>query len=128
MAFRRILLAEDNATLHQIVLRALARAGWDVHGVVTGSDAAQLIYQEEFDLLVTDMQMPGDIDGITLAHLARKKWPTIPIVFISGSPTELARATDFGPPLSCLAKPFRIARFVTTVRQLLGAAGSASGR
>jgi two-component system, cell cycle response regulator CpdR len=126
MSSRRILLAEDNATLYEIVIRSLTRANFDVVAVATGDDALFHIHFNEFDLLMTDIEMPGKTDGIKLAHLARKKWAALPIVFVSTSPAELERAADFRPPHACLAKPFRIREILTTICQLLDAGGSVS--
>jgi len=78
----RILLAEDDDSLRGFLTRALERAGYDVTSCADGEEAAAVLDQD-WDLLLTDIVMPG-MDGIEVARLAAAKHPGLRIMFITG--------------------------------------------
>src|SRR6202012_872615 len=60
--------------------------------------------RSDIDLLFTDIQMPGSMDGLKLAHAVHERWPTIKIILVSGQvkPSDAERPADsrfFGKPL-----------------------------
>jgi DNA-binding NtrC family response regulator len=61
--------------------------------------------------------MPGDMDGVDLAHSIRHSYPGIPIILITGYAEELP-----GPEFECIRKPFSIEQIVTAVRRAMGEA------
>jgi DNA-binding response OmpR family regulator len=117
-----ILIAEDEEDIRELLLIALGDAGFDIIEAVNG-DAASIIL-ESFSpaLLLTNINMPGRLSGIGLARLARKLHPSMPVLFITGRPDELERASAFGPPSGVLAKPFRLADIVEAVQRFIRAA------
>ena len=86
---RKILLAEDDAAVAQVVVRTLRQAGFDVHPAVTG-DAAYLEFQKnsKVDLLLTDVSMPGSLNGEALAEACWKVRGDLPVLFLTGHPTD----------------------------------------
>jgi two-component system cell cycle response regulator CpdR len=78
----RILLAEDDDSLRGFLTRALERAGFDVTACADGEEAAAVL-GEAWDLLLTDIVMPG-MDGIEVARLAAARHPGLRIMFITG--------------------------------------------
>jgi DNA-binding response OmpR family regulator len=80
-----------------------------------------MLDQDGYQLLVTDIHMPGRLDGIGLARLAHGQNPTLPIVFVTGRPDVLARLRDAGIPGTSLAKPFELEELVRVVTRLIGA-------
>ena len=97
----------------------LCNAGFDVTATCTGDEAAILIMQDGFDLLLTDVTMPGAIDGIGLAEHAREVHPGLPVVFVSGRPE--ARAVSVGPPMRFVPKPYDDAALIGAIRSLVPA-------
>lgn len=103
----RILLAEDDEGLRSSYLRQLKRAGYDVEDVEDGASAAWHLRAERFDVLLSDISMPG-IDGMELLKLAREADDDLPIVLMTALPTaETAIRALERRVLRYLVKPFR---------------------
>ena len=95
MAARRtsVLLVEDEALISDLIAEVLSEGGFAVHTVAAGEDA--LLYLEsgaDVDVLFTDINLLGPMDGATLAREARAQRPELPVVYCSGrySPSALA--------------------------------------
>jgi PAS domain S-box-containing protein len=85
----RILLVEDQAAVLEILLATLEKAGYEVKTATTGDEAKNIFLDEPaFDLLVTDIVMPGELQGTTLAKALRELRPDLPVVFMSGYASE----------------------------------------
>src|SRR3954453_14459341 len=78
----RILLAEDDDSLRGFLARALERAGYDVVACADGDEAAAVLDQD-WDLLLTDIVMPG-MDGMEVARQAAARHPGLRLMFITG--------------------------------------------
>jgi len=116
-----ILLVDDNDNVRTSISRVLARAGHEV--VEAGSGAAAVALIEDaapFDLLVTDVRMPGSCDGVALAMGWREKVPDRPVLFVSGDTDGRLDMDALGPHAALLHKPFRRASLLDAVRHLLG--------
>lgn len=88
----RVLIAEDDGAVREFVRRALVRGGHDVATVNDGLDALDTLEMEEdFDLLITDIVMPG-MDGIALALKVAKEHPKTAILMMTGYAAERQRA------------------------------------
>ncbi len=81
----RLLLVEDHAQLRRILTRTLAEAGYKVTTAASG-DAAMTLLMEglQIDIVLSDIRMPGRIDGIQLAEWLRAARPSIPILLQTG--------------------------------------------
>lgn len=117
----KILLAEDDDSMRNLLSRALERAGYEVVAVDRGTVAMPLIATGEFDLLLTDIVMP-EIDGIELARRAATLAPGMRIMFITGF---AAVALDKNGPAphgaKVLSKPFHLRDLVSEVDRLFAA-------
>lgn len=116
-----ILLVEDEADVRQTIARQLRLNGYTVTEAECGVAALALVTSEDvFDLVLTDIVMPGEIQGPKLAHLLRQKFPGLPIVFMSGYPKE---AETDGPTLRPgdiqLMKPVRYAELLGAISKIL---------
>ncbi len=118
----RVLLVEDEALIREVVAELLDQAGFDVTATCTGDEAAILLSQDEFAILLADITMPGEIDGIGLAEHAREINPQLPIVLVSGRPENRRRVGHLAPPVAFFAKPYDIDALVAAVGRLTGAA------
>ena len=80
-----VLLVEDEAEICDIAAEALEEQGFEVQAVATAGDALRcLITGSAVDVLLTDVNLPGGMDGVALALRARELRPDLPIVYTSG--------------------------------------------
>ncbi|MEI9937918.1 MAG: response regulator [Pseudomonadota bacterium] len=108
---RRVLLAEDDVTLREILAMVLSEGGYQVATVSDGSELRRSLRdatpEARFDLIVTDVNMPGG-SGLDLIELLRQNGDTTPVIVVTAFPQEdiRKRAKDLG--LRLLAKPFEL--------------------
>jgi len=88
----RILVVEDEAGVLKVLEVTLTRAGYHVETATSGNDAFARFKNriDEFDLLLTDVVMPGDLQGPALAQKLTELAPSLKVVFMSGYPNEAA--------------------------------------
>ena len=80
-----ILIVEDEIQLLDMMVELLDDLGYKTIAASSGKDAAKLLDQgRHFDLLLTDVVMPGKIGGFALARMMREKRPELPVIYISG--------------------------------------------
>lgn len=104
----KVLIAEDEAGVREFVARALEIAGHDVTTAEDGLLALDALDGEEFDLLLTDIVMPG-MDGIALALKVADTWPETRILLMSGYAAERQRAHNLEALVHrVVAKPFSL--------------------
>lgn len=117
-----ILLVEDEWLIRTIMAEELVEAGFTVTSAETGDEAMGLLSDNPpgFDVLVTDIHMPGKTDGISLARTVRERYPTIPIIYTTGRPDALDRASLTGGRVLTLVKPYRPSRLIEAIRTVLG--------
>jgi CheY-like chemotaxis protein len=102
-----ILLVEDNEEVAAGVAAVLATFGCDVRHELTADKAFDLLSEgSRFDLVLSDIQMPGRLNGIDLAEKVRGTWPSQRIALMTGYADEFERARHTG--VTILAKPFNI--------------------
>lgn len=128
----RVLLTEDDLSVRTFVRRALQLDGHDVVEASDGAEALALLATDDFhcDLIVSDITMP-EVDGITLACLAKTQRPDLAIILMTGFFNERERADHLdGVVLDILSKPFGLSdirRAVShAVENLTGAAAAAA--
>ena len=117
----RILLADDDAAARDLVHRALAGDGHDVVATHDGAEALdKLRAGAAFDLLISDVQMPG-VDGIELIEKALAIAPGMRVIIMSGFADELGRAKHLQSKIARnISKPFTLEQVRTVVRSVLG--------
>jgi two-component system cell cycle response regulator CpdR len=117
----RILLAEDDDSLRGFLARALERAGYEVTACADGDEASTHL-DESWDLLLTDIVMPG-VDGIEVARQAAAKHPGLRIMFITGFAAVALAAGDAAlPGAKVLSKPIHLREIVSEVERMIAAA------
>jgi CheY-like chemotaxis protein len=113
-----ILLVDDDASMRSMVARALASDGHNVTEAGDGEEAiAELGRGAAFELLLTDVQMPG-MDGLTLAERAHTSTPSLRIVVISALEQDAVRVGKL-PQARWVAKPFTLEQIRAEVRAAL---------
>lgn len=119
---RRILIVDDEPTLVFFLKQGLQEAefSYNVEGASSGEEALTKLTYSRFDLLITDLKMPG-ISGFTLVEVARSLHPHIKVILITafGSPEVQAEATHLEVD-GYLTKPFPMSHLQNMVHQILG--------
>lgn len=120
----RILVAEDEDDVRNLVVRALALHGHDATGAADGGAALEALVAGRYDLLLTDIVMPV-MDGIALALKAAADYPDLRILMMTGYAEEKRRAHNLDVlSHEVISKPFEIAELLAAVdRVLADAAG-----
>src|SRR5215469_2052855 len=117
-----VLVVEDNAALRRVVVRQLGELGYQVVEAGNAAAGLQLLEERSIDLLLTDIVMPGGVNGHELARRARQRWPQIKIVFTSGF-SEARLNSDLSPLLPAstplLSKPYRKEDLASAAREAL---------
>ncbi len=116
----RILLAEDDESLRGFLGRALERAGHDVTSCENGDDAIDALEDGPWDLLLTDIVMPG-ADGIEVARIAANRQPGLRIMFITGFAAVALTAAQSAPQAKVLSKPVHLRDLVAEVDRMVAA-------
>lgn len=100
-----ILVVEDNQDSQQLVCELLAALGHRAWGVSSGEQALAELERQAFEVLFTDVSLPG-ISGIELANQVSRSHPAVKVIFASGYGAQLSR--NLGPEAMVLPKPYDI--------------------
>lgn len=101
-----VLIVEDEMMLRMRAVDIVEDAGFSPVQAVNADQALSILEsRSDISLLFTDIQMPGSMDGLKLAHAVHDRWPAIKIILVSGqvNPSDAERPADsrfFGKPLS----------------------------
>jgi DNA-binding response OmpR family regulator len=118
MAGVRVLIVEDEFLIRLTLTEALSDEGFDVAAAASGDEAVKLAAEApDFALLLTDVQLPGDLDGIALARSLRERAPDLPVIFMTGRP-DSTWEVDASKRNLTIAKPYLIADICAAVKRL----------
>ena len=78
-----VLLVEDEFLISEWVARSLSEQGFAVATAANAADALGLLSSDQVDVLLTDINLPGGMDGAALAHRARQMLPNLPVIYAS---------------------------------------------
>ena len=125
----RILIVEDEVPIAQLIEMSLARAGYQCEAVNDGCAAADKIEQNDYDLVLLDIMLPG-LDGYELLEYLRPMGT--PVIFITAKGTlgDRVRGLNLGAD-DYIVKPFEVAELVARVESVLrrtGRGGHQGGR
>ncbi|MEQ9322894.1 MAG: ATP-binding protein, partial [Polyangiaceae bacterium] len=116
---RHVLVVDDTEPVRRLVARALRAVGHDVQEASSAAEALASLERDPFDLLVTDVVMPGQ-GGVDLAEGAWSRRPELPVIFVSGyTGDRLGKAVLEKPHVRFLQKPFRAERLTELAASLL---------
>ncbi|MBW8712794.1 MAG: response regulator [Acidobacteria bacterium] len=116
----RVLVVDDEATIRDLLSKTLALAEYDVDLAPDGRSALERLRMIPYDLLITDLKMPG-VDGLAVIREARRLKADIPVIIITGFSTEASaiEAVNLGVS-GYLTKPFRVPRVLAVAAKALG--------
>jgi two-component system, response regulator PdtaR len=125
MTGEKILIVEDNAIVALETKERLKKLGYTIAGVIgTGRDAIKMACSTKPDLILMDINLKGDIDGITVAEQIAGTCPA-PVIYITAYSNEGTRARAMKTnPVAFLVKPFREQELYSSIEMALGPAGS----
>jgi len=124
----RILVAEDNEAIQDVVFRILDFMGFEVALAGNGVEALSLFLKNSFDLVLTDLEMPL-MDGWSLTHCIKERSPNTPVVWMTGSDRETVLKKVKNAPIdSVIFKPFLLNDFQRTVQGALASREGERGR
>jgi len=84
-----VLFVEDEFLISEWVAQSLSEQGFTVQTVTNAADALEHLATVPVDVLFTDINLPGGMDGAALARRAREMWPHLPVVYASARATLL---------------------------------------
>ena len=113
----RILVAEDEDTVAQVVIRTLKEAGHEVVRAENGWEAWREVQNQPFDLLVTDHVMPM-MTGNHLVKRVRELYPAMPVILVTGY-TDHETPTAYPGDITIMYKPFKHPALIAEVERLL---------
>ncbi len=116
----RVLVVDDEETIRDLLAKTLALAEYDVDLAADGRTALERLRILPYDLLITDLKMPG-VDGLAVIREARRLKADIPVIIITGFSTEASaiEAVNLGVS-GYLTKPFRVPRVLAVAAKALG--------
>lgn len=114
-----ILLVDDQPELRYSIGRLLKLHGYEVMQAADANEALALLHKSRFDLVLTDVQMPGT-NGLVLAAHIRVSWPETPIILMSGYLSTRAGEIVAEGWAEFLQKPIESSILISTIERLLG--------
>ena len=116
-----VLVVEDEMLLRMRTVDMVEDAGFTSVEAVDADDAVAILEsRSDIALLFTDIQMPGSMDGLKLAHAVHERWPPIKIILVSGQ-LRLANI-DIPADSRFFGKPLEAEEMIAEMRRLIGQA------
>lgn len=121
---KKILILDDEELIIRTLAKLLEKSGYDVLVVKNGEDAVAMVEEEEMDLIISDIRMPG-LNGLeamkrVCQEQAQKGKKKIPMIFITGyADPQLEEEARRLSPVDYLYKPFDLPDLMTRVKEAL---------
>jgi len=122
---KKILIIDDEELIIRSLTRILEKEGYSVLVAKNGADALAMSQEENFDLIVADIRMPG-INGVDTVEsifkdLGTQQKDKVPVIFITGyADKDIEKRAQTLKPKAYIYKPFDIATLVGKVKEVLG--------
>ena len=113
----RILLVEDERNLRLFMALNLKAYGYGVVEAQDGTEALQILQNDPFDLVVTDLPMPNT-NGVELIDWLKRERPHIPVIAVSAADASLSEARDLRAD-AVLKKPFAVQELLRVAQTVL---------
>lgn len=116
-----VLLVEDEWLIRSIMAESLMDAGFDVVHAGSADEAFERIGRasKAISVLVTDIHLPGDRNGLDVAEEMRRRQPTLPVIVATGRPDVLRSDWDLAGTVALLRKPYGPGELLASVRRAL---------
>jgi two-component system, response regulator PdtaR len=114
----QILIVEDEPLLRMAISDHLFEQGYYVSEAADADEAIRHLEQNpDIRLIITDIDMPGSMDGLKLAEAVRDRWPPVKIIVVSGH--RMVEITDLPDGSMFFSKPYSPTHLVSSMRDLL---------
>lgn len=115
-----VLVVEDESLVRVVVLEAIEAAGFKAYAAANADEAISVLErQSNIGIVFTDINMPGSMDGIRLAHCVRDRWP--PVRFIVTSALSKFRDAELPRGSMFVGKPYSVEQIVHKIEKMSGA-------
>ena len=115
-----VLLVDDEPAVRSVAAETLRDLGYIVLEADDGAAALRVLEQSDLpaiDILVTDVGLPGGLNGRQLADAVRTRWPSLPVLFITGYAGS-ALEGQIAPKMSILRKPFSLGELAAKLERM----------
>jgi two-component sensor histidine kinase/FixJ family two-component response regulator len=115
-----VLVVEDEMVLRMRAVDIVEDAGFKAVEAVNADEAISILEsRSDISLLFSDIQMPGTMDGLKLAHAVHDRWPSIKIILVSGQ----VRPSDEDTPVDSrfFGKPLEVKQLIAELKEMVGA-------
>ena len=114
-----IVIAEDDCIIRMLVVDLLLDAGFKVIEALHAKDALDIleVQFQDIHMLFTDIHMPGQMNGLALAHHVKNHWPKIALLVTSGG--HWPRRTDLPEGSRFLLKPYNFRQLINHIQNLI---------
>ena len=117
----RVLVVEDETFIRMDAVDMLGRAGFDVVEAANAAEAIKVLeLHSDIQLIFTDIDMPGSMNGLELAAAVRDRWPPVKIIATSGH--FKVHAGDLPSDARFISKPYQPTQVANAIRELVSAA------
>ena len=114
-----VLIVEDEMMLHMRAVDMVEDAGYTPLEALDAAEAVSILEsRSDVALMCTDIQMPGQMDGLGLAHAVHERWPAIKIIVVSGQ--LKLQNLDLPPHSRFLGKPLSAGEVIAEMRDMIG--------
>jgi two-component sensor histidine kinase/FixJ family two-component response regulator len=115
-----VLVVEDEMVLRMRAVDIVEDAGFKAIEAVNADEALSILEsRSDISLLFSDIQMPGTMDGLKLAHAVHDRWPSIKIILVSGQVRPLDE--DKPPDSRFFGKPLEMTQMIAELKEMVGA-------
>ena len=121
----RILVVEDNEDVGHFAETLLSELGHSVTLATSGEEALELVRARDFDLVFSDVVMPG-MGGLRLSERLAEEKPELPVILATGYSQEIGQSGSGGRPV--ILKPYRLATLAQALADALSAHDPAGGK
>ncbi len=114
-----LLLVDDEEGFVNVLAKRMARRDIKVTGVLTGTEALQVLRKKDFDIAVLDLKL-GDMDGIEVLKIIKKMAPNIPVIMLTGHGSEQAaeEGLKYGA-MDYLTKPCDLGELIAKINKAI---------
>jgi DNA-binding NtrC family response regulator len=114
-----VLIVEDDMMLRMLAVDMVTDAGYTPLEALDAAEAFVILESRtDIALMCTDIQMPGKMDGVGLAHAVHERWPKIKIIVVSGQ-SDLPHL-DLPPRSRFIGKPLNAGEVIAEMRDMIG--------
>ena len=116
---KNVLVVEDEMVLRMRAVDIVEDAGFTAVEAVNADEALSILEsRSDISLLFSDIQMPGSMDGLKLAHAVHDRWPSIKIILVSGQ----VKLSDADKPADSrfFGKPLEVKQMIAELQEMVG--------